>query len=75
MRQRRKTIIGIVLAVVFFTGCGGEFSGFSRERTASGGAVSGEAVSGGAVKPVGKDRSENYSYCNEKNLYYVEDDT
>lgn len=75
MRQRRKTIIGIVLAVVFFTGCGGEFSGFSRERIASGGAVSGEAVSGGAVKPVGKDRSENYSYCNEKNLYYVEDDT
>lgn len=75
MRQRRKTIIGIVLAVFFLTGCGGEFSGFSRERTASGGAVSGEAVSGGAVKPVGKDRSENYSYCNEKNLYYTEDDT
>lgn len=75
MRQRRKTIIGIVLAVFFLTGCGGEFSGFSRERTASGGAVSGEAVSGGAVKPMGKDGSENYSYCNEKNLYYTEDDT
>lgn len=75
MRQRRKTIIGIVLAVFFLTGCGGEFSGFSRERTASGGAVSGEAVSGGAVKLVEKDRSENYSYCNEQNLYYVENGT
>ena len=39
----------IALAAGICAGCGGEFSGHSRERTASGGAVSGGAVSGGAV--------------------------
>ncbi len=75
LHRMKGLMLSIAIAAGTCAGCGGEFSGFSRERPASGGAVSGEAVSGGAVKPVGKDRSENYSYCNEKNLYYVGNDT
>lgn len=77
-RKIRSRVTGLLLlmalAAGICAGCGGEYIGMSGKGAASGGGVSGQAVSGGAVKPAGKDRSKKYTYCNERNLYYIGDD-
>ena len=45
MKKKIGYILCVFLAACFFAGCGGEFAGLSREEAASGGAVSGGAVS------------------------------
>lgn len=69
----RMTGLMLLMALLAGTcaGCGGEYIGMSGKGVVSGGGVSGQAVSGGAVKPAGKDRSKKYTYCNERNLYYI----
>ncbi len=74
-RKIRSRVTGLLLLMALAAGtcagCGGEYIGMSGKGVVSGGGVSGQAVSDGAVKPAGKDRSKKYTYCNERNLYYI----
>lgn len=72
MKRKGIILLCAILAGVFVSGCGGEYTG----KTVSGGAVSGQAVSGDAVKAEEETKKEtkrgnenNHRFATDTNFY------
>lgn len=74
MKRKSLSLVCIIFCICFLSGCGGQYAGVAEEDAVSSSAVSGETVSGDAIREKVEQDMSCHRFCTDTNLYYVSED-